>query len=73
MESQLVFMYILPEHIWAQHDTPEGATAFEPADDRQRAVQVEGVPPTENIALDAVKDHPLTPPNMERYCLPDFR
>ena len=29
MESQLFYMYILPQHIWAEHDTPEGAAAGE--------------------------------------------
>lgn len=66
LESQLVFLYILPEHIWAEHDTPEGATAFENA-------QLIGSGPFrlreyrqgEFITLDAVKDHPTTPPKID--------
>ena len=73
MESQLVFMYILPEHIWAEHDTPEGATAFENE-------QMIGSGPfklkeyrqNEYVTLDAVKDHPLTPPKIDGVVFQTF-
>ena len=73
MESQLVFMYILPEHIWAEHDTPEGATAFENE-------QMIGSGPfklkeyrqNEYVTLDAVKDHPLTPPKIDGIVFQTF-
>lgn len=66
MESQLIFLYILPQHIWAEHDTPEGATAFENE-------QMIGSGPFklreyrqgEFVTLDAVKDHPTTPPKVD--------
>ncbi len=66
IESQLVFMYILPEHIWAEHDTQEGATAFENE-------QMIGSGPFklreyrqgEFVTLDAVKDHPTSAPKVD--------
>ena len=73
LESQLVFLYILPEHIWAEHDTPEGATAFENE-------QLIGSGPFklreyrqgEFATLDAVKDHPTTPPKVDGVVFQTF-
>jgi len=66
MESQLVFLYVLPEHIWAQYDDPTGAVEFENE-------QMIGTGPFkmleygqgEFVHLGAVKDHPLTPPKID--------
>ena len=73
IESQLVFMYILPEHIWAEHDTPEGATAFENE-------QMIGSGPFklaeyrqgEFVTLEAVKDHPTSPPKVDGVVFQTF-
>lgn len=73
MESQLVFMYILPEHIWAEHDTPEGASAFE----NQQMIgsgpfKLKEYRQNEYITLEAVKDHPLTPPKIDGIVFQTF-
>jgi peptide/nickel transport system substrate-binding protein len=62
MESQLYFMYILPEHIWSQENPAEfenlemiGSGPFKLSDYRQN----------EFVVLDAVKDHYLYPPKID--------
>jgi peptide/nickel transport system substrate-binding protein len=67
MESQLFWLFVLPEHIWAEHDTDEGAAAFE-------NTQMIGSGPFkmreyrqgEFVHLEAVKDHPVTPPKIDQ-------
>ena len=66
MESQLFFMYILPEHIWAEHDTPEGAAAFENKElIGSGPFKLLEYKQGEFIHLAAVKDHPATPPKVD--------
>lgn len=62
MESQLYYMYILPEHIWSQENPAEfenlemiGSGPFKLSDYRQN----------EFVVLDAVKDHYLYPPKID--------
>lgn len=73
MESQLIFLYILPRHIWEQYDTPTGAVEFE-------NVEMIGSGPFrlveyrqgEFVHLAAVKDHPLTPPKIDEVVFQTF-
>ena len=63
MESQLVFLYVLPEHIWSQVENPGefenaemiGSGPFKLVDYRQN----------EYVTLEAVKDHFLNPPKVD--------
>jgi peptide/nickel transport system substrate-binding protein len=63
MESQLYYMYILPEHIWSQVENPAefenlemiGSGPFKLSDYRQN----------EFVVLEAVKDHYLYPPKID--------
>ena len=63
MESQLVFLYVLPEHIWSQVENPGefenlemiGSGPFKLVDYRQN----------EYVTLEAVKDHFLNPPKID--------
>ena len=73
MESQLVFLYVLPEHIWAQYDDPTAAVEFE----NQEMI---GTGPFkmveykqgEFVHLAAVKDHFLTPPRVDEVVFQTF-
>ncbi len=73
MESQLVFLYVLPEHIWSQYDDPAGAVEFENE-------EMIGTGPFkmveykqgEFVHLAAVKDHPLTPPTIDEVVFQTF-
>ena len=63
MESQLVFLYVLPEHIWSQVENPGefenlemiGSGSFKLNEYKQN----------EFVVLDAVKDHYLNPPKID--------
>jgi len=63
IESQLVFLYVLPEHIWSQVDNPAefenlemiGSGPFKMREYKQN----------EFVILDAVKDHYLYPPKID--------
>ena len=74
MESQLYFMYILPEHIWAEHDTPEGAAAFENKEMiGSGPFKLLEYKQGEFIHLAAVKDHPATPPKVDEVVFQTFQ
>jgi peptide/nickel transport system substrate-binding protein len=73
MESQLFYMYILPQHIWAEHDTPEGAAAFENLDlIGSGAFRLKEYRQGEFVSLEAVKDHPTTPPKVDGVVFQTF-
>jgi len=73
MESQLVFLYVLPEHVWADYYDPVTAVEFENLD-------MIGTGPFkmveyrqgEFVHLEAVKDHPLTPPKIDEVVFQTF-
>jgi len=73
MESQLVFLYVLPEHIWAQYDDPTAAVEFE-------NTEMIGSGPFkmveyrqgEFVHLAAVKDHFLMPPRIDEVVIQTF-
>lgn len=73
MESQLIFLYILPRHIWEQYDTPTGAVEFE-------NLEMIGSGPFkmveyqqgEFVHLAAVKDHPVSPPKIDEVVFQTF-
>jgi peptide/nickel transport system substrate-binding protein len=72
MESQLVFLYVLPEHIWSEL---EGAAATE-----FENVEMIGSGPFklkeykqgEFVHLEANPDHPLYPPNVDEVIFQTF-
>lgn len=63
MESQLIFLYVLPEHIWSQVENPSefenlemiGTGPFKMSEYRQN----------EFVTLESVKDHYLYPPKID--------
>jgi peptide/nickel transport system substrate-binding protein len=62
LESQLFWLFILPEHIWAEHDTAEGAAAFEnTAMIGSGPFKMKEYRQGEFVHLEAVKDHPWAP------------
>lgn len=62
LESQLFWLFILPEHIWAEHDTPEGAAEFaNEAMIGSGPFKLKEYKQGEFIRLEAVKDHPQAP------------
>lgn len=71
MESQLIFLYVLPEHIWSAHT--ENASEFE-------NLEMIGSGPfklveyrqNEFAHLAAVKDHYLTPPKIDEVVFQTF-
>jgi peptide/nickel transport system substrate-binding protein len=73
MESQLVYMFVLPEHIWSQYDDPTAAVEFE-------NLEMIGSGPFrmvdyrqgEFVHLAAVKDHFRTPPKVDEVVFQTF-
>jgi peptide/nickel transport system substrate-binding protein len=73
MESQLVFLYVIPQHIWAEYDDPTAAVEFENE-------EMIGTGPFkmveykqgEFVHLAAVKDHFLTPPKVDEVVFQTF-
>lgn len=73
MESQLVFLYVLPEHVWAQYDDPTGAVEFENTDMIGTGpFQMVEYKQGEFVHIAAVKDHPLTPPKIDEVVFQTF-
>jgi peptide/nickel transport system substrate-binding protein len=73
MESQLIFLYVLPKHIWEQYDDPTGAVEFE----NQEMIgsgpfKLVEYAQGEFVHLEAVKDHPLTPPKIDEIVFQTF-
>ena len=63
MESQLYYMYILPEHIWSQVEDP---AAFENAEMiGSGPFKLNEYRQNEFVVLDAVQDHYLYPPKID--------
>ena len=73
MESQLIFLYVIPEHVWAEYDDPTAAVEFENE-------EMIGTGPFkmveyrqgEFVHLAAVKDHFLTPPPIDEVVFQTF-
>jgi peptide/nickel transport system substrate-binding protein len=73
MESQLFYMFILPEHIWSQYDDPTAAVEFE-------NLEMIGSGPFklveykqgEFVHLAAVKDHFRAPPKVDQVVFQTF-
>lgn len=72
MESQLVFLYVLPEHIWSAQ-TGDAAAEFENLDmvgsGPFRLVEYRQ---NEFVRLEAVKDHYLYPPKIDEVVFQTF-
>ncbi len=65
IESQLVFMYILPEHIWGQHAEGAAATEFENVEMiGSGPFKMTEYKPNEFVHLTANKDHFARPPKV---------
>lgn len=73
MESQLIYLYVLPEHIWAEHSEGDAGAEFE-------NVEMIGSGPfkmveykqNEFVHLAANKEHPLTPPKVDEIIFQTF-
>ena len=66
IESQLVYMYVLPEHIWAEHAEGAAATEFENTEMiGSGPFQVLEYKQNEFIHLKANKSHFLQPPKVD--------
>lgn len=73
IESQLFWLFILPEHIWAEHDTAEGAAAFEnTAMIGSGPFKMKEYRQGEFVDLEAVKDHPVAPPKIDQVVFQTF-
>lgn len=73
IESQLFWLFILPEHIWAEHDTPEGAAAFENTEMiGSGPFKLREYRQGEFVHLEAVKDHPVVPPKIDEVVFQTF-
>lgn len=73
IESQLFWLFILPEHIWAEHDTPEGAAAFENTEMiGSGPFKLREYRQGEFVHLEAVKDHPVAPPKIDEVVFQTF-
>lgn len=73
IESQLFWLFILPEHIWAEHDTPEGAAAFEnTAMIGSGPFKMREYRQGEFVHLEAVKDHAVAPPKIDEVVFQTF-
>jgi len=73
MESQLIFLYVLPEHIWAQYDDPTAAVEFENTEMiGSGPFKMVEYSQGEFVHLAAVKDHPLTPPKIDEVVFQTF-
>jgi peptide/nickel transport system substrate-binding protein len=73
IESQLFWLFILPEHIWAEHDTPEGAATFEnTAIIGSGPFKMREYRQGEFVHLEAVKDHPVAPPKVDELVFQTF-
>ena len=73
IESQLVFMYILPEHIWAEHAEGAAATEFENvAMVGSGPFQMVEYKQNEFVHLKANKNHFLHPPKVDEIIFQTF-
>jgi peptide/nickel transport system substrate-binding protein len=73
MESQLVFLYVIPEHIWSQYDDPTGAVEFENEEMiGTGAFKMLDYGQGEFVHLGAVKDHPINPPKIDEVVFQTF-
>lgn len=73
MESQLIFLYVIPEHIWSQYQDPTAAVEFENEEmigsGSFRMVEYKQ---GEYVHLAAVKDHFLKPPKVDEVVFQTF-
>jgi peptide/nickel transport system substrate-binding protein len=73
MESQLIFLYVIPEHIWAQYDDPTAASEFENTEMiGSGPFKMVEYKQGEFVHLAAVKDHYLTPPKVDEVVFQTF-
>ena len=73
IESQLVYMYILPEHIWAEHSEGAAATEFENTEMIGTGpFKVVEYKQTEFIHLAANKEHFANPPKVDEIIFQTF-
>jgi peptide/nickel transport system substrate-binding protein len=73
LESQLIFLYVLPEHIWAEHTEGAAATEFQNLEMiGSGPFRVVEYKQNEFIRLAAVKDHFLTPPKIDEVIFQTF-
>jgi len=73
IESQLVYMYVLPEHIWAQHAEGAAATEFENVEMiGSGPFQMVEYKPNEFVHLKANKSHFLQPPKVDEVIFQTF-
>lgn len=73
IESQLVFLYVLPEHIWAEHADGEAATSFENlAMVGSGPFRLEAYAQGEFVQLAANREHPLRPPVVDGLVFQTF-
>lgn len=73
LESQLIFLYVLPEHIWSEHSEGDAALEFQNME-MIGSGPFRMVESTQNefVRLEAVKDHFLTPPKIDEVIFQTF-
>jgi len=73
MESQLIFLYVLPEHIWSQYTDATAAVEFEnEAMIGSGPFKMVEYRQNEFVHLAANKDHYLTPPKVDELVFQTF-
>ncbi|GAB4539433.1 MAG: ABC transporter substrate-binding protein [Anaerolineae bacterium] len=73
MESQLVFMFVLPEHIWSQYDDPTAAVEFENTEMiGSGPFKMVEYKQGEFVHLAANKEHFATPPKIDEVIFQTF-
>ena len=73
MESQLVFLYVLPEHIWGQLGDATAESEFEnTAMIGSGPFKMVDYAQGEFVHLAAVKDHPIWPPKVDEVIFQTF-
>ncbi len=73
MESQLIFLYVLPEHIWSQYTDATAAVEFEnEAMIGSGPFKMVEYKQNEYVRLAANKEHYLTPPKIDEIVFQTF-
>ena len=72
MESQLVFLYVVPEHIWSQYADANAAEFENTAMIGSGPFKMSEYQQNQFVRLTAVKDHPLYPPKIDEVVFQTF-
>lgn len=73
MQSQLIYLYVLPEHIWSEHSEGTAAVEFENVEMiGSGPFKVKEYKQGEFVHLEANREHPLHPPQIDEVVFQTF-